>query len=179
MTDSTAGNQRRSFLQRCLHFIHSVEDGMLVFVLGSMILLASAQIFLRNFFDFGFSWSDPLLRVMVLWLGLLGALAASRDGKHITIDALAPLIPDSARHAVTLITQLFTILICSIIAWHGARFAIMDYEMQTHAFANIPIWYFESIIPFAFGMIALRYCIHSSFSIQAIARQVQNKGAKH
>ena len=125
MSDCQHNAQTSSLLQRCLRFIHHVEDGLLVFLLGSMILLASSQIFLRNFFDFGFSWSDPLLRVMVLWLGLLGALAASRDGKHITIDALAPLIPDSARHAVTLITQLFTILICSIIAWHGARFAIV------------------------------------------------------
>ncbi|MCK5639967.1 MAG: TRAP transporter small permease [Gammaproteobacteria bacterium] len=178
MTDSTMANQKRSFLQRCLHFIHSIEDGMLVLLLCGMILLASAQIFLRNFFDFGFSWSDPLLRVMVLWLGLLGGLAASRDGKHITIDALAPFIPDSARHAVALVTQLFTILVCSIIAWHGARFAFMDYEMQTMAFSKIPIWYFESIIPFAFGMIAVRYCIHATLSVFAIARQWQEKKAE-
>lgn len=179
MADCCRHNKAFTFLKRCLKFLHHIEDGMLVFLLSSMILLASAQIFLRNFFDYGFSWSDQLLRVMVLWLGLLGALAASRDGKHITVDALAPFIPDSARHAVALTTQLFTIIVCSIIAWHSARFAFMDYEMQTIAFSKIPIWYFESIIPFAFGMIAVRYCILSSFSVQAILQQWQQKRGQH
>ncbi len=63
-----------------------LEDALLVALLGVLLLLASTQILLRNLFDAGLTWADPLLRVLVLWLGLLGAMIASRSGKHITLD---------------------------------------------------------------------------------------------
>ena len=71
----------------------SFETSLIVAVLCGLIVFAAAQIVLRNFFSIGFSWSDGLSRLAVLWLGLLGALAASRDGRHITMGALARWLP--------------------------------------------------------------------------------------
>ena len=51
---------------------------------------------LRNFFSIGFAWGDGLTRLAVLWLGLLGALAASRDGRHITMGAAGTLAAAAA-----------------------------------------------------------------------------------
>ena len=64
------------------------EDGLLFVILIGMILLAGAQIVLRNFFDSGIFWGDELLRLMVLWLTVAGGLAASRIDKHISIAVL-------------------------------------------------------------------------------------------
>ena len=44
-----------------------------------MILLATTQILLRDLLETGLSWADPVLRLLVLWLALLGAMAATRD----------------------------------------------------------------------------------------------------
>ncbi len=68
-------------MQRVLRIIHGFEDGLLALMVAAMIFLAGSQILLRNLFDTGFAWADPVLRLLVLWVGLLGALAASRtDG---------------------------------------------------------------------------------------------------
>ncbi len=77
-------------------FLHRLEDSLLVILLTTLILLASTQIFLRNLFDTGLVWIDPLLRVMVLWLGLLGAAVAAREHKHIQIDILTRLLSKNA-----------------------------------------------------------------------------------
>ena len=53
-----------------------LEDALLVLILTGMILLAAAQIVLRNFFDVGFIWGDELLRMLVLWLAVAGAVAS-------------------------------------------------------------------------------------------------------
>ena len=53
-------------LSQLLRFIHLLEDTLLITLLVSMMVLASGQIILRNFFDQGFLWIDPLLRVLVL-----------------------------------------------------------------------------------------------------------------
>ena len=62
------------------------ENGLLFVLLTGLILLASTQIFLRNALSMGFPWADGLIRLMVLWLGLAGGIAASRDRKQIAID---------------------------------------------------------------------------------------------
>ncbi|TNF86538.1 MAG: TRAP transporter small permease subunit, partial [Gammaproteobacteria bacterium] len=76
-------------MQTWVKSLHRAEDALLVILLTAMIVLACTQILLRNFFDSGIVWIDPLLRVMVLWIGLVGATVATRHNKHIRIDLLS------------------------------------------------------------------------------------------
>ena len=76
------------------------EDAILVLILTAMIFLASAQIFLRNFLDMGFIWGDEMLRMLVLWLAVAGAVSASRTDKHISIDVLNRFLPPRVSLAV-------------------------------------------------------------------------------
>ncbi len=145
---------------RILTYIHRFEDGLLALLLLAMILLATSQIFVRNFFDYGFVWADPLLRIMVLWLGLLGALAATREDKHITIDVLNRFLNDKLRHIARIFTAFFTTVVTAIIAYHSTLFVLLEREADSKAFSNIPVWIFEAIIPIAFTIMAIRNLIH-------------------
>ena len=78
-----------SYLRRCIDSLHRAEDGLLALLLTLMIVLAGTQILMRNLFDSGFVWIDPLLRALVLWVGLVGATVATRHNKHIRIDLLS------------------------------------------------------------------------------------------
>jgi len=147
--------------------IHLLEDGLLVLTLGSMIALALTQIILRNLFDTGIEWSDPLLRVLVLWLGLLGAIAATRQNHHISIDVISRLLPKAGRIATGIISNLFSATICAVISYYAARFVMMEYQDGITAFASVPSWLCESIIPFGFGLMALRFLINIGSAIKA------------
>lgn len=151
-------------LHRLLRAAASVEDGILVLLLVMMIALAGTQIFLRNLLETGLEWGDPLLRVTVLWLGLLGAMVATRDDNHITIDIVSRVLPPRVKAAGRLVTDLFTATVCGLLAYHGARLVLFDMEAGTLAFVFVPTWVCELIIPFGFGIIALRFCV--SFVLQ-------------
>lgn len=170
-----ANNSLAARLATTLRLIHRVEDGLLAIMLLTMIVLATAQIFLRNLFDLGLTWADPLLRIMLLWLGLLGALAASRDNKHITVDILTRLVHERMRTVVQIGTSLFTSVVTAIIAWHAVRFVIMEYHAQNLAVGGIPAWFFESIIPLAFAFISLRYLIHFVQHVMALSQRGKAK----
>ena len=59
-------------------FAARLEEGILIFLLVSMIILSFTQIVLRNLFETGLIWIDPLVRQMLLWITLVGAMVATR-----------------------------------------------------------------------------------------------------
>ena len=66
-------------LARAVNIVTWLENALLVFVLAAMVLLAAAQILLRNFMGVSLEWTDQALRLLVLWVAFLGAVAASRE----------------------------------------------------------------------------------------------------
>lgn len=165
---SVSSSQFQNKLKSLLHKVHLAEDTLLAALLLGMILLATSQIFLRNIFDSGIVWADPLLRVMVLWLGLLGALAATRENKHISIDLITRFLSESTQEIVKIVTNLFSSAIATVIAYHSVRFVLIEYDEQNIAFANVPAWMMELILPVAFGLISLRFLIHAILGFRQI-----------
>jgi TRAP-type C4-dicarboxylate transport system permease small subunit len=148
--------------------IHQMEDAFLALLLGSMIGLASLQIFLRVALDQGLVWADPLLRVLVLWVGMMGAVAASRGDRHISIDALSRFLPAGLRQITNIITSLLTAAVSGLIAYHSGRFVSMEHEFASVSFSGIPSWTLQSVIPIAFAIIALRYAMHAGSRAAAL-----------
>ena len=135
------------------------EDALLLIILISMILLAGAQIFLRNFFDTSLFWGDEMLRLMVLWITVAGGLAASRIDKHISIKVLDRFLPDGAQLASKIIIDLFTASVCALFAWHSARFVMGSYEFGDTLMKNTPAWMLQIILPIGFGLMAYRHLV--------------------
>jgi TRAP-type transport system small permease protein len=145
-----------SILSRGLRWL---EDGLLVSLLGAMIALAALQILQRNLFDTGFLWSDQALRLMVLWVALLGAIAASRDDHHIRIDLLSRYLSDLGKRVARIITDLFTLVVCSVVAWSAYQLVELEREFGSEVMGGAPAWVAQSILPIGFGLIALRYLV--------------------
>lgn len=146
---------------RALRLLHAVEDGLLVAAVAAMVGLAGLQIVLRNGFGTGLFWIEPLLRALVLWIGMLGAVTASRTGQHITIDILTRALPPRWRLPLRAAACAFTALVCAALAWQGARYVMLEYGFSGTAFANVPTWAVVTVIPVTFGLIGLRYAIFS------------------
>jgi TRAP-type C4-dicarboxylate transport system permease small subunit len=149
-----------------------MEDVVLATLLSSMILLAGAQIFLRNVMDSGMVWADEFLRIQVLWIGLAGAIAASRSDNHIRIDILSKFLPLRLKLAVQVFLHGFTALICTVVAWHAGRFVLMEREFGATVLGTAPAWFFIVIIPIAFGLIAFRYLVN----VLHLCRQITRGG---
>lgn len=149
----------RRWLGSGLRLLHFMENSLLVLLLTGMIGIAVTQIVMRNGFDSGLLWADSLLRVLVLWIGMVGALVASRDQRHISIDIAGKYLPATAARWVTVFNALFTAAIAGALAWYSLEFVLIEYESPSPAFANVPTWVCESVMPVTFALIALRYLI--------------------
>lgn len=148
-------------LARLVSMITWAENALLIALLALMVLLAGTQILLRNFLDMSVLSADQMLRLLVLWVAFLGAVAASRDGKHIHVDAIARWLPPRVRAGVAALTDLFTIGVCLVLAWQAFRFLQSSRASSEMAFDALPVWVAELILPAAFLLIALRYLLRA------------------
>jgi TRAP-type C4-dicarboxylate transport system permease small subunit len=142
------------------------ENALLITMLGLMVGLAAAQIVFRNFLDISIHGADQMLRLLVLWVAYLGAVAASREGKHIHVDAITRWLPGHIKAGVIATTDLFTLSVCLLLAWQALRFLQSARESGEMAFGSLPVWVAGLILPLAFTLIALRYSIRFVHHVQ-------------
>ena len=159
------------YLYRIQLWLHWIEDGILVGLLLLMILLAVTQIMLRNIWGIGIVWADISVRILVLWLGLVGAMAAARKGDHIKIDLITKYLKSRLTHIVTASTDFFTALVCGIVLFYSIKFIRLEYIDGMMAFGRIPVWFCQTIIPFSFLIMSLRYFVRAVLNLQAYFQQ--------
>ena len=146
---------------RLLRALALVEDGLLVALLAALIAMAAAQIALRNLLDTSLLWADPVVRVMVLWVGMIGAVVATRFDKQISVDALSRFLPGRWKAAARVLTDLFTAVVSAVLAYHSVRLLLEDRAGGTRVLAALPLWVCELVLPVAFAVIALRYLAYA------------------
>jgi TRAP-type C4-dicarboxylate transport system permease small subunit len=151
-------------------WIRRIEDGVLALLLGSLILIAGGQILLRNAFSIGLPWTDELLRLLVLWLALVGAVAASRGDRHIAIDLLSRFLPSAWIRFVTAFTSLFTAAICGILGLQSWTFVSDSREFEDQLLGDLPAWPFQIVLPVAFALMALRYLLYAGSQFTSSGR---------
>jgi len=152
-------NESGGVLGRLERIGRFAEDAILVLILVAMIGLASAQILLRNLIDVGFIWGDEALRMLVLWLAFGGAVAASRDDRHIRIDLLNRYLPPRAAAIVRIVVHAFTAGVAGVFAFYAFAFVRTSWEFGDVLLGGVPAWIPQAVLPLGFALIAWRYAL--------------------
>ena len=148
-----------SFLSRLDNAGRLLENFVLVTLLSGMMLLAVGQIVLREVFDTGIIWADELVRLIVLWLAMMGAIAAFREDRHIRIDALSHIFSDNVISGIRIVVDLFAAGVCAIIAWHAYRYLQLEIEFEDTVLVDTPAWIAHVVIPIGFAIFSYRFLV--------------------
>lgn len=159
--------------KKAVAVIHCVENWVLVAITTAIILFSGIQIVLRNVFESGIAWVPPLLGALVIWVGLLGALIATRNNAHIKINVLTTYLSEKYRCIAFIVSHLFSAIILFILFYYAIEFVKLDLETDAKAFASVPVWAVQVILPVTCLLMALRYSI---YTIVNIADMMQRKG---
>ncbi len=158
-------------------FFSRLEDAALILILVGMVLLAFTQIVLRNIFGIGLVWIDPLVRQMLLWVTLVGAMVATRQQKHITVDALSRFLPPGRiKSATGCISNIFATIVCMLLTWSTFRVFHMEYQdpQGGYIMTGFPLWASLIVMPIAFGVMTLRFLC---FSVRSLLHTVKGETA--
>ena len=146
-------------LQRFDRVGRFAENATLVALLTSMMIVAVGQIILRQFFNTGFIWADELIKLIVLWLAMVGSVAAARDNRHIRIDLLSHVLSETAIRYIRVVVDLFAVVVCVVLAWHAWRYLQLEVEFEDTVLVDTPAWYVHLIVPLAFALTGYRLLV--------------------
>jgi TRAP-type C4-dicarboxylate transport system permease small subunit len=147
---------RRERFEPFFRLLRGVEAGMIALLLGSLVILGGTQVVLRNFFHSGLLWADPLMRHIVLWLGCLGAAAATSDARQIHIDVFTRLLPKRARPARRMVVFTATAAAAFALGVAALRLVADERAFGDVAFGSLPIWVLQAVLPFSLFVISYR-----------------------
>lgn len=129
-----------------------IKVGAAVIAVGLFLQVAYTQ------FPYGYSWSKELSLILLLWVGFLGASICAHEGKHLRLEALNRLVPDSMERWVRAAGYLFTALVCLFMATLGYIYVSGAIELEGRfEQTNIPDWIAMGAVPAAFFLTMLRY----------------------
>ena len=107
-------------LDKIAEFLSLAERSVLVILVVIMVALSFLQVVLRNAFSLGILWADPLLRMIVMWVGFLGAVLATKEQKHFGIDLVDKYLSPRVRHLVRIFINMTAVVVTYLLtraAW--------------------------------------------------------------
>ena len=170
LTESDAAPSRAG---RLLNGIIKGEEVLLSLLLTAMILLACYQIGLRWFTSGGLPWIDPLLRYLVLWSGLLGAVLATARNNHIALDAISYLLQPRLKLIIHLLTDGFCVVVSFFLFRATLLFIRSEIDYGGPGLFAIDTWLWFLIFPIAFGMILLHFCIDAVVTVRNLLQNTE------
>ena len=129
---------------------------------AGIMLLPLAEIASRRFAGAAIPGSGAITAALTLWLGLLGAAIAARDGKLLTL-ATGEFLPKGRVSAIAhVVSAMVASLVTTVLALGGAALVRSDRIAGDHITEGVPTWVADLILPIAFALIALRLVWRSS-----------------
>ena len=131
-------------------------------LVGAIMTLAACLLFvnvvLRYVFFYGMSWAEEVTRYTLLWTVFVGAGVISREGTHVSMEALYNIWPERLQRVAFVAINLFCIATIVVIFFFGIGIVDMVVETgQTSEAAFIPMWLIYSAIPAGSLLMMLGY----------------------
>ena len=132
------------------------ENGFATLVAVCLMTLPLANMVATRFYGTGITGAGLFAQNLTLWLGMLGAAIAARDGKLLAL-ATASFLPEArVRRSAGIVAAAVGAAIATIFAVGGFLLTQFDREFESEIVAGVPTWIADLVLPVAFGLIALR-----------------------
>ncbi len=148
MAPSMTPPGERSLLRRVIIYYARLLDILLVISVAAIILPVSLQIFAR-FTELlpRYIWTEELSRFLLVWMVMIGAMIAVREGTHFSVD-LFPSLKGRQRALADIVAGLFVLVFAGFFLWYGIEFTDTAWY-RISELAELPLWMIHIAWPVA------------------------------
>ncbi|MEP0323611.1 TRAP transporter small permease [Bauldia litoralis] len=132
-------------MTRILDAIHLVLKVLLATLIAGLLIPVTMQI-LSRFTGIipRYIWTEEIARFCFVWMIMIGAMCAVRDGTHFDLDVLPPALNPKVEAAKRIFVHLMILAVGLVFIWYGWDFIEFGW-FQTSEIAELPMnWIFAA-----------------------------------
>ena len=133
-----------------------IENAASIAILCAMAILPILEIVGRHLWRTGVPGSAVLVQHGTLWIALLGAAIAAREGNLLALGAAADFLPARLRPGVRLYSGAVSTTVAVLLCGAGVGLIRLERDGGALLLARVPVWVAEAVIPVGFALIAWR-----------------------
>lgn len=145
------------FLKQLHRLLIPLENTIVMLLVFLEMILMFLQVVAR-LWGGGWLFIEELSRYLVLWIGVFGALIATRARRHIALEILPRVLPEPLRRVLYFAQDLFVATIAFILVWSTWRYMEV-LKGETSPAIGIGVWWL--LLPFLTGLalVGLRFLL--------------------
>ena len=136
-------------------FFHRAENLLLAAVLALLMVLGVANA-TRTFAD-----TDELIRHLTLLVGMLGGMAAAREGRLLAMGTIAHALPARWKPALDAFTGLVATTVAALLTLAAWQFVAQEVGSSSKLAFGVPRILLQAAMPAGFAVITLRLARHA------------------
>jgi C4-dicarboxylate transporter DctM subunit len=148
-------------------WFHAAEDALLCLAMAALVLLGAGQLGIWSSLSIPVNVGalDDLARHVTLLVGMLGSMAAAREGRLLAIGTVAQALPERFRPPVAGAVGAASSAIAAGLACAASEFVSFEREAAQTLAWGIPIWIVQLALPAGFAMLSLRLWLRSATTL--------------
>ncbi|MGE5202966.1 MAG: TRAP transporter large permease subunit [Acidobacteriota bacterium] len=135
------------------------ENSLAAAALALMAILPAIEPALRALFAAGIPGTTGYVENLTLWVAYLGAMVASREGRHLDLSTGMLALSPKFKPAATQIVAFMSTAIAAGLFWASFQFVWSEAGEPLRIGGWLPIAAAEAILPIAFAVMTLRFVL--------------------
>ncbi len=124
-------------------------------LLGIASVLGMLQVLSRFIFNQPLTWSEVMIRMVIIWMVMFGVVVAFREGAQVSVDLMFRLSGGRWRRILHFLITLVAVLFLATVIWHGVditwrtrfqQIGGMEFLPMSVGYAALPVGAFFAII---------------------------------
>jgi C4-dicarboxylate transporter, DctM subunit len=137
------------------------ENSLVVVALAGLMVLPLMEVLLRPF-RIGVPGSIVFVQHFTLFIGMLGAALAARDGRLLSLSTLSHFLRGRMKTGARVLSHSVAAAITVYLGVASVRLVQAEHEGGAFLAYGIPVWAAQLILPLGFGLVAVRLIWHVS-----------------
>ena len=145
------------------------ENALVAASLALLVVVPIGEALLRKVFHTGIAGSAAISQHLVLWVCMLGAMLAAREGRLLTLFEFASFGGPKLQRICRGAGHFGAAVISGVLAVASALFVYSERGAGSTLAFGIPLWVAQSMMPLGFAAIALRLLLRAPHRVVIIA----------
>lgn len=150
-----------------LRILDKLLSVSLATLMVAMVISVAWQVLSRYLFVVPAAWTEELARFLLIWIGMLGAAFAYRNGSHLGLDLLPMKLQGENKIRLSQLTHFICMAFsAAVLVIGGGSLVAMTWELKQYSAAmGLPIAFVYAIIP-ASGLFICLFAMLGILNIQ-------------